>query len=433
MSDVWERTTLGKVASNISETFRFSENEHVIFINTGDVYEGRFLHRKYSLAKTLPGQAKKRIRPNDILLTEIRPANKRYAFVDFPSDQYVVSTKFMIIRGNEKILPKYLYWILTNRATLREFQEIAESRSGTFPQITFDSISHLPIYLPSKEVQANILAIAEALAGKIALNQQMNETLEGIARALFKSWFIDFDPVRAKLDGRQPSGMDAETAALFPDSFEDSPLGKIPKGWEVGSLLEQAELISGGTPKTSNPEYWNGNIQWASAKDVSQCTDAFLIRTERKITSLGLEESSAKIIDAFSSVIVARGATTGRLAMFGSDIAMNQTCYALRSLLSCPFGLYCHLRFIIEDLVRTAHGSVFDTITTSTFKSSRVILPSKQVLMQFEEKIKPLFKRILINLEEVESIVHIRDSLLPKLLSGEICIKDAEQALEAVA
>ena len=119
-----------------------------------------------------------------------------------------------------------------------------------------------------------------------------------------------------------------DTAALFPDSFQDSPLGHIPKGWETGSILRQADLMSGGTPKTDDPAYWNGDVPWASPKDVSQCGEAFLASTERTITKQGVEESSTKIILANATFVVARDATTGRLTMFG---------HALSSYLP-PFG-----------------------------------------------------------------------------------------------
>jgi len=224
----------------------------------------------------------------------------------------------------------------------------------------------------------------------------MSETLEAMARALFKSWFVDFDPVRAKAEGRDP-GLPKPLADLFPDSFKDSELGKIPKGWEVGSILSRAKLLSGGTPKTDRQEYWNGNIAWASAKDASQCGETFLIVTERTITELGLEESATQLISAFCTVVVARGATTGRMVLFGREMAMNQTCYALASSTNTPFALYCQLCDEIDGLVHQAHGSVFDTITTSTFASSKVVLSLVATTQAFERVATPLFRRILTN------------------------------------
>src|SRR5439155_27376328 len=149
---------------------------------------------------------------------------------------------------------------------------------------------------------------------KIDLNRRMNETLEAIARALFKSWFVDFDPVRAKAEGRD-SGLPKHIAELFPDSFEESELGEVPKGWITGPILRQAKILSGGTPKTDRPDYWGGPILWASAKDVSQCPDAFLTSTERTITEKGLSESATELIPSSCTVVVARGATTGRMIL----------------------------------------------------------------------------------------------------------------------
>ena len=170
----WEVKRLDEVAYKNSKTFDFKGKEKVVFVNTGDVQYGSFLHKNYSKTEGLPGQAKKVIEPNDILFSEIRPKNKRYVFVDFDSSEYVVSTKFMIIRNNEKINNKLLYRILTRQETIDEFQMIAESRSGTFPQITFDAIGHFPITLPNIEIQNKFQSIVEPLE-----NQQSSNLNEG--------------------------------------------------------------------------------------------------------------------------------------------------------------------------------------------------------------------------------------------------------------
>jgi type I restriction enzyme S subunit len=237
---------------------------------------------------------------------------------------------------------------------------------------------------------------------------------------------VDFDPVRAKLDGRQPTGMDSATADLFPDSFEESPLGDIPKGWETGSILRQADLLSGGTPKTDVAAYWNGDVPWASAKDVSQCGEAFLVSTERTITKLGVEESSTKIIPEFATVVVARGATTGRLTMLGHSMAMNQTCYGLRTKVGGPFSLYCNARHFIERIVQGGHGSIFDTITTSTFEATDILLAPKELLLAFDKQVTPLFKQVHANLHQSRTLATLRDTLLPKLLSGELNVRNVQ-------
>src|SRR5690606_21292656 len=300
------------------------------------------------------------------------------------------------------------------------------------PYVSLTSQRGLSVLLPPLSEQRAVAHILGTLDDKIELNRRMSETLEAMARALFKSWFVDFDPVRAKAEGRD-TGLPKHIADLFPGSFEESALGEIPKGWQVGPILDHARLMSGGTPKTDRSEYWNGSIAWASAKDVSQSPGTFLVATERTITARGLDGSATQMIPAFCSVVVARGATTGRMVLFGRDMAMNQTCYALASTTETPFALYCRLRAEIDALVHAAHGSVFDTITTSTFTSSRIVLPPKTLLRAFEERAAPLFLRVLESTRETRTVAAVRDTLLPKLISGELRISDAERFVGKVA
>ena len=183
----WRASTLGELAKNTSVTFDFKRTLNVIFINTGDVLEGDFLHSNRSNHAGLPGQAKKSIQPNDILFSEIRPANKRYAYVDFESSDYVVSTKFMIIRPSKEILARLLYRILIKNETLKEFQVIAESRSGTFPQITFDAINHLPILVPPMEVQEFYQRAVRDIDDWIKLNKAESKNLAALRDTLLQS------------------------------------------------------------------------------------------------------------------------------------------------------------------------------------------------------------------------------------------------------
>ena len=205
-----------------------------------------------------------------------------------------------------KVFPPFLRWLVRGTHWWEQIGKFINV-GAVFDSLKCADIPHFELPVPPLSEQKAIAHILGTLDNKIELNQRMNETLEAMARAIFKSWFVDFDPVRAKTDGRKPKGMDATTARLFPNGFEESELGEIPKGWHTGSLLETADLLSGGTPKTSEPAYWDGEILWASAKDVSQCGQPFLISTERTITPLGLENSSTQVIGAYSTVVVARG------------------------------------------------------------------------------------------------------------------------------
>ena len=406
-----------------------------MFLRAGHVTDTRI---DFSRVERFRAELTDQVRPKmaqhgDTIVTTKGNSTGRTSYVTNRMPPFVYSPHLSYWRSldHKRVVPGFLrYW-----ARGREFSEqLGGMKASTdmAPYLSLTDQRRLRICLPTLVEQRVIAEILSSLDDKIELNRQTNETLEGMARAIFKSWFVDFEPVLAKAAGHQPVGMDADTAALFPDHFKDSPLGKVPKGWEAGSLLDHACLLSGGTPKTDEPDYWGGRVPWASAKDVSQCGETFLISTERTITEQGLENSSTQIIDANSTVIVARGTTTGRMAMFGMPIAMNQTCYALWSKEGSHFFLYCQARHVIGDLVHSAHGSVFDTITTRTFETTPVLVPDPAATAAFDRVVQPLFLQILARQKEAASLAVARDALLPKLLSGELRVNDAEKLVEAV-
>lgn len=343
----------------------------------------------------------------------LRTQNTPVAFL--ARGKFWVNNHAHIVRGNSEADTRFLMYALS--AT-----DISGYLTGsTMPKLTQANMNRIPLLAPPLTEQRAIAHILGTLDDKIELNRRMNETLEAMARALFKSWFVDFDPVRAKAEGRD-SGLPQPLADLFPDRFENSELGEIPAGWLVASILTHASLLSGGTPKTNRSEYWGGDIAWASAKDVSQCGEVFLLTTERTITEQGLQESATQLVPALATVVVARGATTGRMALFAREMAMNQTCYGLASSVGTPFALFCQLRHRMDELVHAAHGSVFDTITTKTFEKSRFVLPPEPVLRSFEVTVAPFFRRILRSTEESRTLALLRGALLPRLLSGEISV-----------
>ncbi|GBC61389.1 restriction endonuclease subunit S [Desulfonema ishimotonii] len=336
---------------------------------------------------------------------------------------------------------KYVYYNLSTRK-----DEIRGLAGGSAqPILNKRNFSQLDILLPPLPEQRAIAHILGSLDDKIELNRRMNETLEAMAQAMFKSWFVDFDPVidnalaagneipetlkekaavRKSLgDARKP--LPEEIRNLFPSEFEYSDeMGWIPKGWEVKTLDELVDLIGGGTPKTSVIEYWNGNIPWFSVVDAPNVTDVFVIDTEKHITQLGLDKSSTKILPIGTTIVSARG-TVGKCAMTGKPVAMNQSCYGVRgkSNISNTF-VYYTIREKVTDLQRSGHGSVFNTITRDTFKTIQMPFGETDLTQELEKQIKPDFDRILANCHQIENLSNLRDTLLPKLLSGEIRIPE---------
>jgi type I restriction enzyme S subunit len=292
-----------------------------------------------------------------------------------------------------------------------------------------DDCRNLKINLPPVEEQKAIAQILGTLDDKIELNRKTNETLEAMARALFQSWFVDFDPVRAKAEGR-PTGLPDEISDLFPDSFEESELGEIPRGWQCCAFTQLVDVISGGTPKTSIDEYWNGVIPWFSVVDAPAGPDSWVIQTEKSITSGGLDNCSSKLLQVGTTIISARG-TVGKVCLVGQDMAINQSCYGLRSK-SAGGDYFCFYltKSLVEILEARAHGSVFSTITRDTLDGVSTIYPPLKAVQAFNAIAGGFLGKIKGNLNESLVLRSQRDTLLPKLISGELRIPEAEKLLE---
>jgi type I restriction enzyme, S subunit len=289
----------------------------------------------------------------------------------------------------------------------------------TIKHLSGRAVAALEVPLLPIEMQVAIAGILKSLDDRISLLRETNTTLEAIAQALFKSWFVDFDPVHAKQQGNAPQGMDAATAALFPDSFEESELGDVPKGWRILPFTETVKVIGGGTPKTSISEYWDGEIPWFSVVDAPTITDVFVIDTAKHISAEGLNKSSTKLLAEGTTIISARG-TVGRLALVGREMAMNQSCYGLRGKADDAYFTYFSTYRLVESLKQRSHGSVFDTITTETMKGVFVIYPDSDVIDAFEMTLNPVMNRIKTNLEQAQTLATLRDTLLPRLMSGQL-------------
>ncbi|MEE4312972.1 MAG: restriction endonuclease subunit S, partial [Desulfofustis sp.] len=312
----------------------------------------------------------------------------------------------MPLTGNDF---RYLYYLMTSLQLERTAIGSAQ------PLLTQSGLKIISCRVAPEPEQKAIAHILGTLDDKIELNRKMNETLEAMAQALFKSWFIDFDPVRRNAARAQnqpsspallpkgeggksplPMGEDLGEGSveafdrLFPDSFQPSELGPIPEGWDVKPLSKMVELIGGGTPKKSEPKFWGGSIPWYSVKDAPAEGDVFVLDTTDKITQEGLDGSSTKLLQEGVTIISARG-TVGKLALVGNTMAMNQSCYGVKGLGSIgPCLNYFNLKRSLGVLRRNTHGAVFDTITRSTFDTVSMVQPNDAPALFFEEQVNPL-------------------------------------------
>ncbi len=296
----------------------------------------------------------------------------------------------------------------------------------TTVQATFNlrDLAKLPIPIPPKGTREAIAHILGTLDDKIELNRRMNATLEAMARALFQSWFVDFDPVRAKLDGRKPDGLDAATAALFPAHFQDSPLGHIPQGWTVEPVGEVVECVGGGTPSTAEPKFWeDGTHHWTTPKDFSSLQAPILLDTNRKITDAGIAKISSGLLPAGTLLLSSR-APVGYLAIAAMPVAINQGFIAIKcNERASNFFMLNWCQTNMAEIESRATGTTFAEISKQNFRPILVELPPKELMAAFTEKVSPLYAQITANLHQSRTLATIRDALLPKLLSGKLSVQ----------
>lgn len=324
----------------------------------------------------------------------------------------------VLIRHESPIRNDFLYYLLCSRPYR---DEVLASATGTTVKHTApERIKAFTFELPSLQEQAAIGHILCALDDKIDLNRRMNETLEAMARTIFKSWFVDFDPVHAKAEGRQPSGMDAATAALFPDSFEDSPLGKIPKGWRACAVGDVIEVGGGSTPSTKESGYWDGQIHWATPKDLSALRSPVLLDTERRITHAGVAQIGSRVYPE-GTVLLSSRAPIGYLAISEVATAVNQGMIAMVCADNPSNHFMVHwTRENMEAIEGRASGTTFQEISKSNFRLLPLTLPTPEIMKAFTEGVESLHRRIVSNVRESNALAATRDTLLPKLISGEI-------------
>lgn len=300
-------------------------------------------------------------------------------------------------------------------------------RDGTVAErLNLPTIRALPVPLAPMPEQRAIGNLLGTLDEKIELNRAMNETLEAVARTIFKSWFVDFDPVRAKVEGRwrrgEPlPGFPADLYDLLPDSFGDSPVGKIPKTWTVRPIGDCVRVFGGSTPRTEELSYWQGGAhRFATPKDLSQIKGPILLTTERRLTDVGLAQVGSGLLPT-GTVLLSSRAPIGYAAIADLPVAINQGIAAMVCDADVPnYYAYFWVRENLDTIISYANGSTFLEISKGNFRKIDALRPSPAVLKAFRDLVAPFFDQIRNNLRQELTLAAIRDALLPKLISGEV-------------
>jgi type I restriction enzyme S subunit len=349
-----------------------------------------------------------------------------YRGVEFSRDPFfVIDTAYYVVPKSDLDM-RWLYYAI-------KYHQLGEIDDGSpIPSTTRSAVYVRELDVPPLPEQRAIAHVLGTLDDLIELNRETNEILEEMSRALFKSWFVDFDPVRAKLEGRPPAGMDAATAALFPNHFQDSELGQIPKGWEVKPVGEVVSCIGGGTPSTAEPKFWeHGTHHWTTPKDFSSLQAPFLIDTARRVTDAGLAKISSGLLPA-GTVLMSSRAPVGYLAIAEIPVAINQGFIAMGPNESASkYFLLNWCQSNMEEIESRASGTTFAEISKSAFRPIPMILPPAKVVDAFTDYVEPFYSHIASNLHESRDLATLRDTLLPKLLSGEVSAPTAEELIAA--
>lgn len=400
MPNNWKTYKLGDIARLRKKNITPKDFDNQHYIGLEHIGQGTFLLDGIGTASDATSN-KSVFKSGDILYGKIRPYFKK---VYRPKFSGICSTDILVInsRHEELITQSYLHQLIKSQ----DFTDKAtETSSGTkMPRADWNSLEKLEYNLPPLPEQKSIASILSAIDDKIENNLAINKTLEEMAMALYKHWFVDFGPFQ---DGE----------------FVESELGRIPKGWEVKKIGEVIETLGGGTPSTTTKEYWeDGDILWYSPTDLTRENSLFSFDTAKKITALGLQKSSAKMFPA-NSLLMSSRATIGLLTINTKEACTNQGFITMlpNDKLSV-YQLYFWVKDNMDLIISKANGSTFKEISKSNFRDLEIVVPNS--IENYIEQSKDIFEQIKNNTSENQTLIQLRDTLLPKLISGEVRLKE---------
>ena len=407
---------------------KFSDNLHFPTLVTPGNFRigGGFLEAK---PKTFSGEPLEEyiLQPGDLIvtMTDLSKAGDSLGFsAEVPSGRTYLHNQRVgkVVNKRPELLSlKYLNWFMRSK----EYRSsVMGSATGTTVRHTSPSrILEIKLNLPSLPVQLTVANILDLIDSKIKINNETSKSLEDIAQTIFKSWFIDFDPVKAKMEGEKPGGMDAATTALFPDSMEESELGLIPKGWNILEISELGKVVTGKTPSTSVAEYWGEDIPFVTIPDMHGTI--VNISTKRRLTIAGAESQKNQKLPR-GAVMVSCIATPGLVVYATGPCQTNQQINSvIPTNLKTASWLYWHIRSLTSSvLLHSGVGTIFANLNKGDFGRIKSVVPTETLQLFSSQVFEPLLSQIEILSQKNLTLAKIRDVLLPRLISGELQIPE---------
>ncbi len=431
MPDGWKLTSIQEVAKvNEKAITPKIAPSHIRYIDIASVDKGKLLDIQEIPFKKAPSRARRVVRDNDSLISTVRPNLEHYLFVKEPEPNTIASTGFAVVSA-KAVDPRFLYYYMTSKPFTAYLTQIAESHTSAYPAFNPDVIEQAELILPKDDEQRAIAHILGSLDDKVELNRRMNQTLEAMARGIFKSWFVDFDPVRAKAEGGDP-GLPDDIAALFPDSFEpacrdargagrDSELGEIPKGWNPSTIGSEFNLTMGQSPPgKSYNETGNGLPFFQGRRDFG-----FRYPSNRVYCS-----APQRLADHGDTLVSVR-APVGDINMAIERCCIGRGVAGIRHKSRSRSYTYYAMHTLSDRFVRfEAEGTVFGAINKKQFEELRWLSPGENLVSDFEKIAYAFDEQIERNTNESTTLKTLRNMLLPKLISGELRVPDAEKFVE---
>lgn len=373
----------------------------------------------------------KKLKPTEHDVIVVRRCNSGVSAVVPRGVEWAIGQNLVVLRADGKrVRPRFLRWLVRGDEWWDQVRKYINV-GAVFDSLKCRDIPSFVVRIPPPAEQDRICDVLDSLDDRIDLLRQTNATLESIAQALFKSWFIDFDPVRAKAEGREPEGMDAATAALFPAEFVESAFGLIPSGWNVEPIGDLVDAVGGSTPDTKNSIFWEPAVHhWTSPKDLSGATSPVLLDTERKVSAAGLAKISSGLLPA-GTLLMSSRAPIGYLTLTQVPVAINQGYIAmLPGGRLPPIYLYFWCKANMEGIKGHANGSTFMEISKKAFRPIPALLPQQPVIDGFIAIAGALFERLVANEQQARALTELRDTLLPRLISGKLRLPEAAREIE---
>lgn len=389
----WKIIRLGDCVATNQNTYSPKEGwQFVNYLDTGNITMNNINEIQYisTISDKLPSRARRKVQKNSIIYSTVRPNQLHYGIIKTQPDNFLVSTGFTVIDVNEKeAVPDYIYYVLTQQEITEHLQAIAEQSVSAYPSLKPSDIENLELLIPDIYTQRNIVAILCVIDKKIKQNTEINNNLEQQAMALFKSWFIDYEPFDMQ----------------------------VPTTWRSGPLGDFVEIKRGGSPRPIQNFLSDSGLHWLKISDATCISSPFINEIKEYIIEEGLKKT---VFLKAGNLILSNSATPGLPKILDIDTCIHDGWLYFPSSKFSNEYLYLYFKHIRDNLVALGNGSVFTNLKTDILKNYPTNLPTDDVLSKFDEVIKPMFSMILSKTRESKVLMEVRDSLLPKLMSGEL-------------